>query len=64
VRAQLLQLDGVLVWYNPIEGGRDRSMFDAMLREVAGAGVFVSTHPDIVLMLGTKEVLYTTRHLG
>lgn len=64
VRQQLLQKDGVLVWYNPSEGGRDRSMLDALLREVAAAGVFVSTHPDVILKLGTKEVLYQTRDLG
>lgn len=64
VREQLLRTDGVLVWYNPLEGGRDRSMLDDLLREVAAAGVFVSTHPDIILKLGTKEVLYTTRTLG
>ncbi len=64
VRAQLMQVDGVLVWFNPNEGGRDRSVLDALLREVAAAGVFVSTHPDIILKLGTKEVLYQTRTLG
>ena len=35
-----------------------------MLREVAAAGVFVSAHPDVILKLGTKEVLYTTRGIG
>jgi hypothetical protein len=64
VRDQLLQVDAVLVWVNPIEGGRDRMVLDAMLREVAAAGVFVSAHPDIILKLGTKEVLYRTRDLG
>ena len=64
VRRQLLKMDGVLVWVNPIEGGRDRSALDAMLREVAASGVFVSAHPDIILKLGTKEVLYRTRKLG
>jgi hypothetical protein len=64
VGEQLLLVDAVLVWVNPIEGGRDRTMLDAMLREVAAAGVFVSTHPDLILQLGTKEVLYTTRSLG
>jgi hypothetical protein len=64
VRDQLLLVDGVLVWVNPIEGGHDRSLLDAMLREVAGAGIFVSAHPDIILKLGTKEVLYQTRQLG
>lgn len=64
VRQQLLKVDGVLVWANPIEGGRDRSVLDAMLREVAAAGIFVSAHPDVILKLGTKEVLYQTRDIG
>lgn len=64
VRQQLLKVDGVLVWVNPIEDGRDRSVLDAMLREVAASGVFVSAHPDVILELGTKEVLYRTRDMG
>lgn len=64
VREQLRKVDGVLVWVNPIEGGRDRTMLDALLREVAASGVYVSTHPDVILKLGTKEVLVQTRHLG
>ena len=64
VRQQLLGCDGVLVWVNPIEGGHDRSVLDAMLRDVARAGIFVSTHPDIILQLGTKEVLFRTRDVG
>lgn len=61
VRQQLLQVDAVLVWVNPIEGGRDRTVLDGLLRDVATAGVFVSAHPDIILKMGTKEVLYRTR---
>jgi hypothetical protein len=64
VRSQIMRVDGVLVWFNPDEGGRDRSTLDAMLREVARAGVFVSAHPDVILKLGTKEVLYQTRDIG
>ena len=64
VRRQLLQVHAVLVWVNPIEGGRNRSVLYAMLREVAAAGVFVSAHPEIILKLGTKEVLYRTRDIG
>ena len=64
VRQQLMRVDGVLVWVNPIEVGRDRSVLDAMLRDVAAAGIFVSAHPDVILKLGTKEVLYRTRNLG
>lgn len=64
VRRQLMRVDGVLVWVNPVEGGRDRSVLDATLREVAASGVFVSAHPDIILKLGTKEVLYRTQGIG
>jgi hypothetical protein len=64
VRDQLMQVDGVLVWVNPIQDGRDRSVLEAMLREVAAAGIFVSAQPDIILKLGTKEVLYRTRDIG
>jgi hypothetical protein len=64
VRAQLLAVDGVLVWVNPIERGRDRTVLDAMLRDIADHGVFVSAHPDVILAMGTKEVLYATRMMG
>lgn len=63
VAAQCLQVDGVLVWCNPIEGGRRRDRLDALLRDVAHAGVFVSTHPDVILRLGTKDVLVDVRDL-
>lgn len=63
VRAQLLQVDGVLVWCNPIEGGRRRDRLDALLQQVANAGVRVSSHPDTVQRLGTKDVLLATRGL-
>lgn len=55
---------GVLVWINPLADGRDRTIVDAALREVAAAGVWVSAHPDVILALGTKAVLFATRDLG
>ncbi len=64
VRDQLLQVDGVLVWVNPIQDGHDRTILDAMLWDVAATGVFVSAHPDMIQKMGTKEVVYQTRHLG
>lgn len=63
VRAQLLGVDAVLVWHNPIEGGRRRDRLDALLREVAATGVLVSAHPEAILRLGTKDVLFETRDL-
>jgi hypothetical protein len=63
-RAQLMRLDGALVWVNPLEGERTRERLDALLREVAASGRFVSSHPDVILKMGVKEVLHRTRHLG
>jgi hypothetical protein len=63
VAAQLRRVDGVLVWSNPIESGHRRDRLDALLREVAQAGVFVSTHPDTILRLGTKDVLLDVSEL-
>ncbi len=64
VREQLLKLDGVLVWVDPIYDGQNRTQLDAMLRDVASKGVWVSAHPDVILKMGVKEVLYRTKHLG
>lgn len=64
VRAELETLDGVLVWVNPIHERRNRARLDALLREVAARGVWVSAHPDIILKMGTKEVLYHTREMS
>jgi len=64
VRARLLSMDGVLVWVDPLREGKDRSRLDPLLREVAARGVWVSAHPDVILKMGVKEVLYRTRELG
>lgn len=63
-RQQLLGLDGVLVWINPIHDGLTREVADRLLRDVAQAGVWVSAHPDVISKIGTKEVLFRTRELG
>src|SRR5437660_6336134 len=64
VREQLATLDGVLVWVNPIHEGRNRAKLDTLLREVAARGVWVSAHPDVILKMGTKEVLHRTRTMS
>ena len=64
VRDELLALDGVLVWVNPIQDGANRSNLDALLFEVASHGVWVSAHPTVILKLGTKDVLHSTRSVG
>jgi len=64
VRQQLLGVDGVLVWVDPVAEGGDRSLLDPLLRELASQGIWVSAHPDTILKMGTKEVLVTTKSLG
>lgn len=64
VREELLRCDGVLVWVDPIHQGKTREALDPLLRRVAQHGPWVSAHPDVILKMGVKEVLYRTRHLG
>ena len=64
VRTQLATFDGVLVWVNPIHEGRNRAKLDALLREMSASGVWVSAHPDVILKMGTKEVLHRTRMMS
>ena len=60
---ELLKYDAVLVWVNPIEQGNDRKRLDALLVDIANKGCFVSTHPEVILKMGTKDVLYKTKHM-
>lgn len=62
--ARLSVVDGALVWVDPLNDDGDRRELDEVLREAAVAGVWVSTHPDVVDLLGTKEVLVVTRNLS
>jgi uncharacterized protein DUF6815 len=64
VRDRLMACNGVLAWVDPLDAGRDRSDLDAILRHVAANGVWVGSHPDVILRMGTKEVLYRTRDVG
>jgi hypothetical protein len=64
VRDELLALDGVLVWVDPIHQGKTRVSLDPLLSAIATQGPWVSAHPDVILKMGVKDVLYRTRHLG
>jgi hypothetical protein len=64
LRDQLMGVDGVLVWINPIVDGRDRTDLNKVLADVAASGVFVSAHPDVITKMGTKDVLFRTRTMG
>jgi hypothetical protein len=60
---QVASLDAVLTWVDPIVGGRDRSVLDALLRRASTAGVYVSAHPDVIVKMGTKDILVATREM-
>jgi hypothetical protein len=64
VRQQLLAVDGILVWVDPIHQGKTRAALDPLLCEIAADGPWVSANPDVILKMGVKDVLYQTRHLG
>ncbi|MDA8310657.1 MAG: Cj0069 family protein [Actinomycetota bacterium] len=64
VRAQLRDLAGLLVWVNPIQDGATRRHVDELLEEAAARGTWVSAHPAVIRKMGTKQVLFETRHLG
>lgn len=59
----LATMHAVLVWINPLRAGRDRGVLDALLRATAARGVLVSAHPDVILRMGTKEVLWASREM-
>jgi hypothetical protein len=60
----LLHFDAILVWVNPIEQGNDRRKLDSLLVKLSQEGCFVSTHPEVILKIGTKDVLYKTNNIG
>ncbi len=58
---KLLKYDAILVWINPIEQGNNRNKLDALLIKLSKDGCFVSANPDVIVKIGTKDVLYKTR---
>lgn len=60
---KLPEFDAVMVWVDAIVQGVDRRPLDTLLIEAAKKGVFVSTHPDIIQKIGTKQVLFSTKDM-
>jgi hypothetical protein len=61
LETELLQYDAILVWVNPIEQGGDRKILDTLLLQLSDRGCFIATHPDTILKMGTKEILFKVR---
>jgi hypothetical protein len=64
VRDEARRCGALLVWINPVEPGLDRAQLDDFLREIAAGGALVSAHPDVILRIGTKDVLVETQSAG
>jgi hypothetical protein len=62
--ARLSVVEGILVWVDPLGENGDRHELDEVLRAAVRAGGWVGAHPDVVDLLGTKEVLVHTRDLS
>ncbi len=60
---ELLLYNAILVWVNPIEQGNDRKKLDTLLMELSQKGCFVSSHPEVIIKIGTKDILYKTREM-
>lgn len=56
----LQQYDAILVWVNPIEQGNSRRTLDTLLIKLS-KDRYVSAHPDTILRIGTKEVLFKVK---
>ena len=55
----------MLVWVDPlIERLRTALCSMRCCATSPSQGIWVSTHPDVILKMGTKEVLYRTKQLG
>ena len=66
LKNDLTRFDAVLSWVDPkerLERGIDNLNLDDILLSISQEGVYVSTHPDIILKIGTKKVLYSTRNM-
>jgi len=59
----LLKFSAVLVWVNPIEQGKDRKKLDSLLVAISEKSCFVSTHPGIIIKMGTKDILFKTKDM-
>jgi hypothetical protein len=57
---ELKKYAAILVWVNPIEQGNSRKKLDQLLMGLA-KDRFVSAHPDTILKIGTKEILYKVK---
>ncbi|MFL5789811.1 MAG: Cj0069 family protein [Flavisolibacter sp.] len=59
----LSAFDAILVWVNPIEQGKDRTHLNNLLSRLSHQGCLVSAHPNAILKMGTKEVLFRTKQM-
>ncbi len=61
---KLIKYKAILVWVNPIEKNMNRKNLDDLLLKVSNEGIYVSTHPNTILKIGTKDVLKQTEKMS
>lgn len=64
VYPRLRACGAVIVFVNPLHGGRDRTVLDGMLNRLTEDGRFVSARPATIMKMGTKDVLVDTQGVG
>src|SRR6185503_1580268 len=52
IRDRLLSCEGLLVWVDSLEGGRDRRDIASILPHVASKGAWVASHTAVILKMG------------
>lgn len=63
IEKRVVKFDLVMVWVNPIHEGKSRAPLDEMLLRLAKDGVIVATHPETILKVGTKDVLFRSKQM-
>ena len=66
IQTRLEKFAAVMSWVEPrdrVVRGEDSLNFDKVLTNLSNKGVLVSTHSEVILKIGTKKVLYSTREM-
>ena len=63
IEQECKDFDLIQVWVNPIHDGSDRSHLDEMLTRLSQQHIKIATHPQVILKLGTKDILYTSQNM-
>jgi hypothetical protein len=66
IQDRLESFAAVMSWVEPrdrVVRGEENLNYDEVLTNLSNKGVLVSTHPEVILKIGTKRVLHTTKEM-